>query len=230
MPGMGRVDSYTLGIAAGSGADWRSVDVKRFWNYDSLFIWVSSDSDSYGRLGYDTGTPYDAYGSSDEVTWTPYSYRWWFRVNFTGETVGDLPVSGTVNTIAVPNLISGKESGLMTVPAGGSSYYQVLGAGAMLIAYFRIYDANAINALRPSILCDGVEAMPFDATMPDWKTYVVNLAHSDIYLSQWDTTGNYYVLAVALPLKFRRMIQVGYKNGSSSAYTGRVSVVCELIG
>ena len=140
-----------------------------------------------------------------------------------------MPVSGTVNTIAVPNLASGKESGLITVYAGGTYYVSVDGAGSLLIAYFRYCTAASTTVLRPTILCDGVEALPMDGTIANWRDYLVGLSHSDIYIAQWDTTNNYYTLAVALPLKFRRKLQVGFKNGSASDYGAYLHFSYELI-
>jgi hypothetical protein len=217
-------------VAGGSSAAWRTVTVNRFWNYDSLFIWVSCDSDTYGGLGFDSGTPYDFYNSTDEVSWTFSNYRFWFRVNFSGETVGDLPVSGTVNTIEVPNLASGKESGLISVPAGGTYYIEVKGAGSLLIAYFRYYTSASTTVLRPSILCDDVEALPMDGAIANWRDYLVGLARSDIYIGQWDDTNQRYALVVALPLKFRRSLKVGFKNGSASDYGAYLYFSYELIG
>jgi hypothetical protein len=230
MPGMGPVATFTLYVAAYSSAAWRAISVKKFWNYDSLFIWVSSDSDSYAMLGYDSGTPYDYYVSTDEVTWTFDNYRYWFRVNFSGETVGDLPVSGTVNTIAIPNLVSRIDSGLINVPAGGTYYKEVNGAGSLLVAYFRYYTSASTTVLRPSILCDGVEVLPMSGAIVDWRNQLVGLAHSDIYIAQWDTTLNYYTLAVALPLKFRRSLKVGLINPGASDYGAYLHIIYELIG
>jgi hypothetical protein len=107
---------------------------------------------------------------------------------------------------------------------------EVNGAGSLLIAYFRYWSSASTTALQPSILCDDVEALPMAATIVGWRNALVNLAHSDIYIGQWDTTNNYYTLAVALPLKFRRSLKVGFKNVTSSAYDAFLHITYELIG
>jgi hypothetical protein len=162
-PGMGPIATYTLNVAGGSSAAWRTIPVKRFWDYDSLFIWVSCDSDSYGRLGYDGGTPYDYYYSSDGKTWTFYYSRWWFRVSFTGETVGDLPVSGTINTVVIPNVSSMYESDYVTIP--GLSEATILtfsGAGECDTIYFGIGTATDSHKLKLRVYCDG--SLAFEAS------------------------------------------------------------------
>jgi hypothetical protein len=229
-PGMGPVYSASFSVAAGSSFDWRFVPFYKFWNYDSLFIWVRCENDSYPILAVDSGSPYDSFVSTDEVRWVEVSGRYWIRASFLGQTVGDLPVSGSVNTIVVPNLASGRQATGVTVPAGGAYYEEVKGAGSLLVAYFYYYTAASTTVLRPSILCDGVEALPMDGTIANWRDYLVGLSQCDIYIGQWDATNNRYTLAVALPLKFRRSLQVGFKNGSASAYGAGLYFTYELIG
>ena len=56
------------------------------------------------KTGYDITEPYDAYYSlAAGVTWLPNTVREWARIVQKGQTVGDLPVSGTVNNIEIPH-------------------------------------------------------------------------------------------------------------------------------
>ncbi|MBW2559547.1 MAG: hypothetical protein JRE40_01705 [Deltaproteobacteria bacterium] len=102
-PSMGPTIEETLTVSAGASAAWASRIIREFWNYDSMFIWVVADNATYPRIGYDTDTPYDAHHSTDETTWIPQNRRYWIRILMRGETVGDVPVSGTLNTIRIPS-------------------------------------------------------------------------------------------------------------------------------
>jgi hypothetical protein len=224
MPGMGPVATFTLSVAAGLSAAWRSVTVRRFWNYDSLFIWVSSDSDSYGGLGYDAGEPYDFYNSTDEVSWFFGNYRFWFRVNMAGETVGDLPVSGTVNTVEIPGLVTARQFTELVVPAGSEKYDVVqVGAGEVLYVWFWVGSVGDRNYLFPKVKCDGVSVLPGDFSFYHYYAQFVSDSTPGIAIGKWDTTNNYYCLVVAVPFSFTRTLEVGFKNGdSASSHTGYV--------
>jgi hypothetical protein len=226
-PGMGPILTST--ITPGTSWGWCGNALDYFWNYDSCFIYVLACGPSVS-FAYDVSEPYDGRGSPNGgQTWMRWDARLWVRLALTMETVGDLPVSGTINTIAVPNLTSGKSSGLITVPAGGTYYMEVAGAGSLLIAYFFVTTSAATQYLKPSILCDGAEALPAIGTFNTWKSYLVELAHSDIYIGQWNTTDNWYTLVVALPLKFRRSLKVGLKNDGTSDYYAGLYFTYELI-
>jgi hypothetical protein len=222
MPGMGPVATFTLPVAAGSIPAWRSVTVQRFWNYDSLFIWVCSDSDSYGLLGYDNGAPYDFYSSTDEVSWSFSALRLWVRVSLSGETVGDLPVSGTVNAIEVPAFASGASSGVVSISALG--YATLLAVSGSGVADF-ICLTGRYSDMRFDIFVDGQKLflMPFDnqsysLVLANWKTGYGSLgAGSGIVLAVWDTTNNWYSVHINVPIHFRRSLEIKCMNGDSSA-------------
>jgi hypothetical protein len=220
MPGMGPVATFTLSVAGGSGNAWRSAAVGRFWNYDSLFIWVSSDSDVYGGLGYDAGEPYDFYNSTDEVSWTFGSYRFWFRVNMAGETVGDLPVSGTVNTIEVLNASTILESAGVTVPSGTeTSLLTVYGSGRLIEARVSMNIATPPSSSVRYIMyiyCDGVLA---------YRTGNLFLTQSETATSGRSAVGEFFqasgitYMNVRVPLEFRRSIELRVYQSSGSTAT-----------
>jgi hypothetical protein len=230
-PGMGRVFTATISVPAGASAAWRSASVQRFWNFDSLFLYVKSDSDSYGAVGSDTGTPYDYYYSSDEIAWAPGSARYWLRVNFTGETVGDLPVSGTLNIIEIPSTSTARQYKQLTVPAGGELYDAVqVGSGQVLFIMFWAGTTGARDNLVPRVKCDGNLAMPVDFAMSYYNDYYVTGTTPGITIGKWDTTNNYYVLIVTVPFTFQRSLEVGFRNESTtSSYVGYVMYIYKKI-
>jgi len=90
------------------GADWAWVAsvIEEMWNYDSLFIWVYTCPASV-RWAYDAEQPQDGHESGDAgATWAAMAIRPFIRVVYTGQTPGDVPVSGIVNTIEIPSVAS----------------------------------------------------------------------------------------------------------------------------
>jgi len=164
-PGMGPIITKTLTVLAASGWAWRHVPVNIFWNYDSMFIWVRSDSDDYGGLAYDTGEPHDYYRSTDEVTWVHVAYRYWFEVTLDGATVGDLPVSGTINNVEVPRASAHMTMGTQTnvPPNTAVTLVDVYGAGFCDFIFTYVYAATGSEAVMFTVYCDGVAAFDWSA-------------------------------------------------------------------
>ncbi|MEM1590344.1 MAG: hypothetical protein QW175_07995, partial [Candidatus Bathyarchaeia archaeon] len=209
------------------------VDVYRMWNYDSMFIWVEGDSDSYGRLGYDDGAPYDGYSSLDRLVWNHVSRRYWFRVNMTGETVGDLPVSGTINTIEVPSVSTSSCTGFQGVSAGGQlTLISLKGCGR--IEYICLY--TNYEGMRFSIKCDGVEQyfVPLSGINSfqhqAWRLYFGDLgAGLGVMTTKHDTTNNNYADQITVKLNFKRSFEIIAINPDTNPHTAAVVCVYNLI-
>jgi len=100
--GAGYLYSATVTVEAGGDATWRFTTLDKMWNYDSMFIFAVCSAAAI-QMGYDSDTPHDAFYSSDAgATWVYSSLRFWFRVLIKAQTVGDIPVSGTLNTVKLP--------------------------------------------------------------------------------------------------------------------------------
>ncbi|MGB9672064.1 MAG: hypothetical protein ACPLZY_02840, partial [Candidatus Norongarragalinales archaeon] len=227
--GMAPVFSVPLSIAAGSGLGWRSVTVGRFWNYDSMFIYVRSDSDSYVRTGRDSGTPYDYYYSTDEVTWVAQSYRTWIYVSMAGLTVGDLPVSGIVNTVEVPSVSSAAASGEASIGAGASQTLLTLnGPGECQCLCFY---SNHPDLIRWEIRCDGntQHFMPmgsvYSFVLSWWLASYGDVGHGlAIMITKYDTTNNKYSAQIVMRLPFKLKLEViAYNADTAASHVASVS-------
>jgi len=100
-PRAGVLAETELTVPAGATADWRAATFAIPWEYDSLFVWVKSDHTSYPRVGYDEETPHDTWITPNEIEWGPEPQRLWVRLEMRGLTVGDLPVSGTIEVVNI---------------------------------------------------------------------------------------------------------------------------------
>jgi hypothetical protein len=214
-PGMGAVYTVSASVAAGSSAAWRYIDVKKFWNYDSMFIWASFDNDTYGRVGYDTGTPYDYYYSIDEATWTPDSYRFWFYVTISGETVGDLPVSGTINAVNLPSTSSRYATVFLDIPANTeTTLITIKGAGYsdMIICEAGAQSYSEYTKFR--VYCDGNLAFEY---APNQLNSVGFVASSPgISLLKY-ASGGYCSFSITRRFEFRNSLKVTAINETYSA-------------
>lgn len=218
-PGMGAVGSVV--IMPGSDWDWKYTTINRFWNYDSLFVWVSACSADVS-YGYDATAPTDALGSTDSgVTWSYSVYRFYIRAAMRVQTVGDLPISGTVNTVELPAVAAGQASGALIVPASDFAWAPtIVGAGELIIAIFYSYGDSDSPKLCPIIRIDGAAALPDETSLTSWRANYVTTTSPGIAIGVWDTTNNKYSLVVAIPLPFKRELKLGYYNMAASQMTG----------
>lgn len=105
-PGLGAIGEVTITPLATWA--WRSAAIKEMWNYDSLFIWIH-ECEAGVDWGYDAVEPYDAHSSGDSgETWEDTAIRPFIRAVYSGQTLGDVPVSGLVNTIPIPSVSSAR--------------------------------------------------------------------------------------------------------------------------
>jgi len=202
-PGIGPIITRTLTVMAGAGWAWRGVAVNAFWNYDSMFICVRSDSDSYGGLAYDIDEPYDYYYSTDEAAWSHAPYRYWFEVILDGATVGDLPISGTVNTVEIPAVANLHAAEMITVPANTEvTIKTVEGAGRLVYTCFYTNNPNVLLYFY----CDGALALQLQPNAMYFWGYTANSPGKQ--LLKYDTANNIYRVASTIPLVFRRQLRI----------------------
>jgi len=207
-PGMGPVGSVT--ITPDTDWNWKIGSIGRFWNYDSLFIWVSA-CDSDVSYGYDDGEPRDAFSSADNgVTWYFRWERYFIRAYLLGQTVGDIPVSGTINTIEIPTVVSAASSGAVTVPtATETSLLTIPGAGTVTrVAVCTTHDDIEIRFYIDGKLLD-VYALLGRAilTAAYLKADGYTASTPQIQLTRFTDLGDCY-FAVNVPLPFQRSFEV----------------------
>jgi len=215
---------YTVNIPVGLTWAWAEATLRIMWNYDSLFIFVTQCGANHS-YAYDTLQPNDGHTSADTgATWQREDRRYFFRVVYDAETAGDVPISGIVNTIDIPSVSTGRDSGLLAVPATGTLYdTPIIGAGELLIAIFYTNVAAAILNLQPRIECDGVEVMPQINSMDTWFRNYVNENTPRVSIGKNDAVNNFYALVVTIPIQFKRQLRLGFTNiHAINAYSGWV--------
>jgi len=196
---------------------WASEKLNKWWNYDSLFIWVRN-LESGLSVGFDTGTPYDsfAYNSATDK-WEGETKRRYLRVNVQGQTPGDVPVSGTINVVEIPSVTSLLKYGEVTLGAGESYDVRATWAGMGKVTNLTLRTAGVDPSyVEVHIVVDGTD---FSIKVKDILNVLVNQAktYSPISLNCVDLAGNDYSFSFNYPLCFRESFRIYVKNTSTAS-------------
>jgi hypothetical protein len=218
-PNVGMGATYTGTITPSGSWGWQYLGVNKFWNYDSIFIWLSAAGADVS-IGYDTTEPTDYYAVSDgEEVWGYGDFRDYMRAYITGESIGDLPVSGTINVIPIPSVVSASVADILTIAAAGSYDWNLIkGAGKLLYAQWSLTTDESIAALQPRIKVDDVDITPWNSVFTVWYANYVGKEGLGFRFGVYDTTNKFYTLICTVPIEFKRKLEIGiyYSTGSGS--------------
>lgn len=203
-PGLGPV--MTVTVTPGVGWAWAAIAVGRSWDYDSLFIWISTISPDVYWV-YDEATPYDGHQSTDTgITWVSVDTRPFIRVVYTGESAGDVPVSGIVNNIPIPNTSTVRTA--VAVGVGTAAYVElvdVVGAGYVDLINFRVRAAVASHLTLLRIEVDDVIA--FDHSISVLWSWLYTPYTQPISLIRYEENG-FITLMLTQRWEFKRRLRV----------------------
>ncbi len=148
-----------------------------------------------------------------------------------GQTVGDVPVSGTVNTINIPSTSVGAESGSVTVPSETeTSIITILGAGTIeRVALFTGSDVVEIRFYVDGVMFDRYALLSgeyFTAENLNILTYGVSTPQ--IQLMSYAAGGMSY-FNVTKPFSFQRSFEVRAYQVTGTAKAVRAGLVYDLL-
>ena len=217
-------------ITPGLAWGWVGAVVEEMWNYDSLFVWVH-ECDAVVSWGYDIEPPYDDHRSFDGgATWTDRAARPFIRAVMTGETPGDVPVSGIVNTIEIPSTAGQRATDLVNVPNGvPTEICRFEGAGTLLetILDFATAVVPAAGVTYTMLLtCDNGVSM-------NWNNR--QLTQSLVATTGRCSCGEFIQLEghtymyVRVPIKFRRLIILTATQTSGAAALCRGNIYANTL-
>jgi len=221
--GAGYIASATITVSAGGGASWRSASFNRMWNYDSLFIFYVM-SQAQIEMAYDADEKFDGYTSEDAgATWSSQGNRRWLNAVLTAETIGDIPVSGTLNTVSLPSSGSKYSSGSVSVPQTTEITLLTL-AGSGKNVLIEAYGAG--DDIRFYIYCDGVQADFLSAYEMHDAGYDGNTVGKAVI--KWVSGAQSNTISV-LPYEFRRELKITAYHAYGIAKTCSATLVANLI-
>lgn len=204
-------------ITPGATWAWVGTDIEEMWNYDSLFIWVY-ECDADVSWAYDAVLPYDGHWSTDTgATWEAMAIRPFIRAVYTGETPGDVPVSGIINTIEIPSVGTSEDSAFgVNVPHNAYTLMCTTEGAGTIIGASLAYDTSVAPTAGPAppavtyflaLYVDGAYAWGVD-NRGTTQSYVATFGRScdgtflqgTIADPAWDET----LLSLICNVKFRR--------------------------
>ena len=220
--GAGYLYSADITVPAGGGEAWRTATFNVMWEYDSLFIWILSSTANM-HIAWDTATPPDWWGSTDSgATWLHVSRRPHFYAVVQGESIGDIPVSGTVNVIEIPHSSSEQLDETWDLTGGWDLVHTVHGEGFCDLAYAYCTGVNA-QVLQLRLLCDGVQAFSEQVNTLGQRGY--SMATPGIQVER--NVDGACVMQTTKKFEFRRLFEV-YVSGPG-ALNARVVALVNLV-
>jgi hypothetical protein len=226
-PGGPRITTATITLPATAALAYAQPNY--FWNYDGCFIYeISSTGTCYGD--YDTSEPYDSF------TW--YNDQW-IRVLYVngawangriaismgaeGLTVGEIPVSGTLNTIAIPNTVGSISHPAHSAINGGTTYdllATIYGAGELcgLNAYTQ-QDAGSTVTDAAQIIGIVVDGTTYEIKASD----VISVSRSNVVgsaapfiLTHITAASNIYAWAITKNIPFQKSLRIYARNNAAA--------------
>jgi len=203
-PCLGPVGEITI-VPAAAWA-WQAFVIEEMWNYDSLFIWVHA-AEANVDLGYDLEEPYDAHQSGDAgATWGDLNLRQFTRAVYTGETPGDVPVSGIINNIPIPSISSAYKTHTVQLPLGvETDVFLIEGAGYNDLILLYVQAAVDSDQTYFRVYCDDVRSWGF--TFRNLNTYGFTAATPSISLNQYGL-GAACFATLTHKFEFRRSLRI----------------------
>lgn len=201
-------------ITPGANWAWVAADIEEMWNYDSLFIWVRACHANVS-WAYDTALPFDGHESDDlGVTWSDMAIRPFIRAVFTGETAGDVPVSGILNVIRIPSTALEAAFGQVNIQSGvWTDATFAIGAGELIQVQVEFVSAVVPAAgveYRVRIQADGLAGIEV-GNRQITQSVIATAGRCAIGEFFQDATSTW--LWVRLPIQYRRrLLAVAYQS------------------
>jgi len=206
------IDNIRVSQAPGT-TGWVIVPVRRYWSYDSLFIYNKDPYSAALQIGYwDTGEE-DGFFMYDEERWYVDFQRSAYRVRISALSIGDLPISGTVNSILVPSSSLESRSGSVTIPAYSSAILlDFYGQGRS--CFIGLWTDYARMEFDISLDGQYIRFIPHQPLSPyNIAAYFGDLGQGiGIQLTRYDTTLNQFGIMITAPFEFRYRLQIGAMN------------------
>jgi len=211
------------------GANWGwvgSAGLDQYWPYDSLYIFIKGIPSDVS-VGHDGIQPYDATVSTDSgVTVSSWDYRFYFMVRYNLASVGDIPIAGTLNTIAIPNSvgsISHTTNGSVNGGVTADMLATIYGAGELLglnvmtrqNAGSTVVDSNQIVG----IVIDGIVFEVAASDVVSLSSSTLSGSAAPFILIHITAATNVYSWALTKNLPFQRSLRIYVRNGAANGQT-----------
>lgn len=236
-PGAGILYTGNIVVPAAGVVAWRAALFEVFWNYDSMFIWWYCVAATV-EIAYDRDLPYDGYyGVILPGVFLPWTYRHWVRVILYGETPGDVPVSGTLNVVPIPNTVSAMDAVSLTINGPGigdiidnplwPAGERILGMGqltCLIMTLTQILGVVPAANMEIHIVTDAADRMYTVAELVNAVGGVVNTV-GPISMGLITVADNVYQVSFTLKFPFRTSLHVYVENTAAAGNNMTVDAV-----
>lgn len=207
-PGLG--PTYSTVITPGLAWGWVDAAFNVMWNYDSLYVWIRSCGAAV-FWGYDAVKPFDCHLTANMgATFTDVDERPFIRVVMTGETAGDVPVSGTLNVIPLPN--RSVEMGFVSnynLPDGmWTTIMSEEGTGHLVEVIIRFETVVIPTAAVEYGVRFRIDGLGVANVMNRQLTQTVDATSGRCSIGEFLQDGTDTWLWVRLPISYRRMLDI----------------------
>lgn len=173
-----------------------------YWNYDMLIVEIENPDTTNVGIYYTPGVTSNYYAFSNTQFNYTISSDLHIQVELRIADAGSIPVSGTVNTIQIPNRATYGSFEQITVPSGKDRI--VFSVEGMGVVRFIMIHANGNNAFKVILYADNEGVFTTDIMINErnvWKSYNSTFGFR-LVRSDYDTTD--WVLAWEIPIEFRQ--------------------------
>lgn len=209
-PGMGPLYSATITPPAVWG--WVNAAFNVMWNYDSMYVWIRVCEATVFWAYDNTVKPFDGHHTADSgATFTDLDERPFIRVIMTGETAGDVPISGIINNIKIPNSSSQYLGSNIDIPMGVETLTnRIRGAGYVDLMIMSTTAVAAAGATCFVVYCDGAKAWEWGYV--DMNNWGFNDDTQPMSLLTYAVDGQNYMM-ITKKFEFRRLFELyAYNN------------------
>jgi len=200
--------------------------IQMHWQYESMYVTFKANGDGVYMLGQSNNAGKG--GFRDDLTHGNLPFA---TISFLVKPEGDIPVSGTVNTIQIPNKSSSSSSEETTVPAGTRvTLMNVEGTGVVTW----IFLWSNLNGMQFEIEVDGEKLtwLGYDHLSPADLEYFYGAAPHEgigVNLVRYDDTNLMYTIVITVPIEFKRSFKIYAYNPHTSDHSVRHSALYNLI-
>jgi len=195
-----------------------------YWPYESMYITVKASASGVYLEGQD-----GKWGEGGYIDDIPDTHLPNFEIVLLSKPEGDIPVSGTVNTIAIPNISSSTDKQSFNVPASSASKITLVeGIGKLLYLFVWLPYEN----VRVRLEADGNIVWTLDIPVTwfvDYYRFDVADAPIKYVKTYHPDLGWRIAMHFSVPVSFRKKLVLKIQNNTSSDISGFYIAIYEVI-
>ena len=196
-----------------------------WWDYDTMFVYIESTNSNvqiYAESGVWGSYAYKKVANQ----FNSISYAIGIQIKTYGGSFKHIPVSGTVNTINIPNRTSGADSGSVTIdPDTTVTLIEIEGMGKTQFIELCTSDNDDVFRIYIDDKLVWGYSVYFLAEVRNYQNSTFG-----VRVIRYDTSNNQYVIVLEIPFEFRKSLKItAYAQSYASSHTVSAYVIYSKI-